>query len=55
MGMGFGIVLPEADAKRALSLYGAGAKIVGRIEAGSGVPAPYAGSSGTISIERTEP
>ncbi len=43
MGMGFGIVLPEADAKRALSLYGAGAKIVGRIEAGSGVSAPSLG------------
>jgi len=43
MGMGFGIVLPEDDAKRAISLYGAGAKVVGRIEKGAGITVPALG------------
>lgn len=43
MGMGFGIVMPEDDARRAISLYGAGAKVVGRIEKGEGVAAPALG------------
>lgn len=43
MGMGFGIVMPMAEAERAVKLYGEGAKIVGRIEAGEGVSVPALG------------
>ena len=43
MGLGFALVCPEEDAKKAISVYGSGARVVGHIEAGSGVSVPSLG------------
>lgn len=40
MGLGFALVCPEEEAKKAVAVYGEGAKIVGRVLAGDGVVVP---------------
>jgi phosphoribosylformylglycinamidine cyclo-ligase len=40
MGLGFALVCPEEEAKKAVAVYGEGAKIVGRVLAGEGVAVP---------------
>jgi phosphoribosylformylglycinamidine cyclo-ligase len=43
MGMGFALVLPPDEARRAVSIYGQGARIVGRVVEGGGVSVPSLG------------
>jgi phosphoribosylformylglycinamidine cyclo-ligase len=43
MGMGFALVCPPEDAKKAVSIYGEGARIVGTVVEGSGVDVPSLG------------
>jgi phosphoribosylformylglycinamidine cyclo-ligase len=43
MGLGFALVCPEEEAKKAVSTYGDGARIVGRVLAGDGVVVPSLG------------
>jgi phosphoribosylformylglycinamidine cyclo-ligase len=40
MGMGFALVCPPEDARKAVSLYGPGAKVVGSVIEGTGVAVP---------------
>lgn len=43
MGMGFALVCPPEDARKAVSIYGEGARIVGHVVEGSGVTVPSLG------------
>jgi phosphoribosylaminoimidazole (AIR) synthetase len=43
MGMGFALVCPPEDARKAVSAYGEGAKIIGSVVEGSGVAVPSLG------------
>jgi len=43
MGLGFALVCPPEDAVRAASIYGEGARVIGRIVEGSGVTVPSLG------------
>jgi phosphoribosylformylglycinamidine cyclo-ligase len=43
MGMGYGIVLPQENVKRALQVLGEGAKVVGQVSPGNGVGIPSLG------------
>jgi phosphoribosylformylglycinamidine cyclo-ligase len=40
MGLGFALVMPEAEAKKAVKVYGEGAKVVGHVDSGKGVIVP---------------
>jgi phosphoribosylformylglycinamidine cyclo-ligase len=43
MGLGFALICPEADAEKAVSVYGEGAKVIGHVSAGGGVTVPKLG------------